>query len=157
MTVLAVLVAQFGLCHEALICRGWPPLSEIGMYKMWASPFLIWIPAVFGDRVTRLRGLVVLTLGICAYFSMISINGMMRPSIGHLAGVTGIIEHHFMEILFTSLFWSPFVFAIMYFVERVFGDLWRAICLLPTKAMSFSDTWNAAWKIRIKTSRELPG
>ena len=143
LTVFAVVGSQFTLCHEALVCRGWPPLSEIGIYKMWACPFLIWIPAAFGNRVSRFWGLVVMTFAITAFFTMISINGMMRPSIGHLAGVTGILKHHFIEILFTSVFWSPFIFAILYFIERVFGDLWRAIWMLPTEKMSFSETWRS--------------
>ena len=149
LTVIAVVIAQFALCHEALICRGWPPLSETGMYKMWASPFLIWLPAIFGTRVMRFRGLTILALSVSCLFAMISINGMMRPSIGHLAGVSGIIKHHYVEIIFSTLFYSPFVFAIMYFPERVFGDLWRAIWFRPISNMSFSETWKSAWALGV--------
>ena len=90
------------------------------------------------------------------FFTMISINGMIRPSIGHLAGVSGILQHHFWEILFTSIFWSPLTFVILYFVERVFGDTWRAIFSLPTEIISFSDTWRTAWKVRVRGLADTP-
>ena len=156
LTVIAVLVAQFALCYEALVCRGYPPLTEIGMYKQWASPFLIWLPAIFGTRVMRFWGLVVLSFCVACLFQMISINGMMRPSIGHLAGVSGIIKSHYSEILVNAAFCVPFVSAIMYFPERVFGDVWRALFGLPTRNISFAETWNSAWRIRSKPSPESP-
>jgi hypothetical protein len=147
LTVFTVLTAQFVLCFDAIVCRGWPPLTENGMYKLWGSPFLVWIPAVFTNRVTRFRGLAVMTFGLATYFSMISVSGVMTPSIGHLTGVTGLIRKHFVEILFTSTMYSPFVFTVTYFVERVFGDLWRALWLLPSETMTFAETWHKAWRI----------
>ena len=150
LAVIAVMTAQFALCYEALVCRGYPPLTEIGMYKKWASPLLIWIPAIFGTRIMRFWGLVVLSIFTTSMFVMISINGMIVPSIGHLAGVTGIIRHHLPEIAINTLFCFPITFAIMYFPERVFGDLWRALFALPTRNISFAETWNSAWRIRTK-------
>lgn len=144
------MTAQFALCYEALVCRGYPPLTEIGLYKKWASPFVIWIPAIFGTRVMRFWGLVALSIFTTSLFVMISINGMIVPSIGHLAGVTGIISHHTAEITIYTLFYFPITFATMYFPERVFGDLLRALFTLPTRNISFAETWNLAWKIRAK-------
>ena len=68
-SVITVALAQFGLCYEALVCRGYPPLSEMGMYKMWASPFLIWLPAIFGTRITRF-----LWIGGCVVPNRLSIS-----------------------------------------------------------------------------------
>ena len=146
-TVAFVIVAQFALCYEALVCRGYPPLTEFGMYKKWTCPFLIWVPAVFGTRAMRFWGLVILSISTTCLFMMISINGMMRPSIGHLAGVQGIVRYHYPEIVANTLFSFPVAFAIMYLPERVFGDLWRAIFFLPTANVSFVDTWKLAWRI----------
>ena len=144
LTIVALIAAQFALCYEALVCRGYPPLTEIGMYKKWASPFLIWIPAIFGTRAMRFWGLMALSISTTCLFVMISISGMIRPSIGHLAGVQGIIRYHYPEIIVNSLFCFPFVFAIMYLPERVFGDIWRAVCCLPTANNHFLETWRLA-------------
>jgi hypothetical protein len=152
LTILAVIVAQFALCYEALVCRGYPPLTEIGLYKKWASPFVIWIPAIFATRPMRFWGLVVLSISTTCLFVMVSINGMVVPSIGHLAGVQGIIQFHYPEIVVNTLFCFPFVFAIMYFPERAFGDIWRAICRLPTASISFVDTWRLAWRTKASPS-----
>ena len=147
LTVFAVAMAQFALCYEALVCRGYPPLTEMGIYKKWASPFIIWLPAIFGTRVMRFWGLVASSFITACLFQMISINGMMTPSIGHLTGVSGIIKSHYPEILIVSLFCLPFVFAILYFPERVFGDLSRALFALPTRNLSFAETWDEAWRV----------
>lgn len=143
--VILVIIGQFALCYEALVCRGYPPLTELGMYKKWACPFLIWIPAVFGTRTMRYWGLVTFSISTTCLFVMISVNGMVRPSIGHLAGVWGILQYHYPEIIVNTLFCFPFVFAILYFPERVFGDVWRAIFLLPTASISSAKTWALAW------------
>lgn len=140
LTVVAVITLQFSLCYEALVCRGYPPLSETGLYKKLASTCLFWVPAVLGNRATRLKGLVVMAVFTTAIFSMISISGMVRPSVGHLIGVMGILRFHLPEILTSSLLYSPFVFAVMYIPERVFGDLWRAVWLLPSDSRIDSDT-----------------
>ena len=154
LAILTVIVAQFVLCYEALVCRGHPPLTEMGMYKQLASTCLIWIPAIFGTRAIRLWGLVVLSLSTTCLFVMISLNGMLRPSIGHLAGVPGIIRHYYSEIVIYTAFCFPFAFAIMYFPERVFGDIWRAICFLPTSNLSFVETWKRAWRMNLKSFAE---
>jgi len=155
-SVIAVALAQFGLCYEALVCRGYPPLSEMGMYKMWASPFLIWLPAIFGTRITRFWGLVVASFLTACLFQMISINGTMTPSIGHLTGVSGIIKNHYPEILLGATFCFPIVFAVTYFLERVFGDVWRAMFGLPTRNLTFRETWDSAWRFRSQSNRETP-
>ena len=154
--VFAVAVAQFALCYEALVCRGYPPLTEIGMCKMWTAPILVWIPSVFGTRVMRFWGLVATSFITACLFQMISINGSMIPSIGHLIGVSGIIKSYFPYILIASSFCLPFVFAILYFPERVFGDLTRALFALPTRNMSFAETWDAAWKTRTEPRPRTP-
>jgi len=154
LSIIAVFSIQLTLCHEAFVCRGWPPLTEFGMYKMWASPFLVWIPAIFGTRATRFRGLAVMSFLVGVCFAMISINGMLTPSIGHLRGAMGLFASNFVSIIFTSLVWSPFVFGILYFVERVFGDIWRAVWFLNTEQMTFAETWGAAWHIRVVSQPE---
>jgi hypothetical protein len=153
LSVVAVAIVQFALCYEALVCRGHPPLTEMGVFKKWASTCLFWIPAVFGNRVMRFRGLAVIAIATTCLLVMISINGMLRPSIGHLAGVTGIIKAFYLEIVVATVFWSPFVFAMLYFPERVFGDVWRALWLQSTPNISFSEIWNAAWKINSRTAQ----
>lgn len=152
LAVAGVMIAQFALCYEALVCRGVPPLTEAGMNKKWASTFLVWLPAIFGTRVLRLRGLAVLSLWITCLFAMISSNGTLRPSIGHLAGVQGIIETYWMDIAATTFTYFPIVFAILYLPERVFGDAWRALCRLPTANLSFGETWRMAWGDRLQSA-----
>ena len=156
--VFCVVAGQFGLCYEALVCRGWPPLTEVGICEMCAAPFLVWLPAIFGDRPTRLRGLAVMAVAVAAIFMMIDLNGMVRPSIGHLAGVTGILRMHVQEILLSTIVVWPLVFAVLYFPERVLGDAWRAVLRLPSSTATFSETWKAAWAIgnhRLQRSAKL--
>ncbi len=156
LSVIAIVLVQFALCYEALVCRGSPPLTETGKIKMYASPFLIWIPAIFGTRVMRFWGLACMSFVSACLFQMISISGMVRPSVGHLSGVFGILKDHYPEILIHATFCFPIVFAITYFLERVFGDLWRAIFALPTRDLSFTETWNSAWRIGTKSNAESP-
>ena len=156
LSVTVIALAQYALCHEALVCRGYPPLTETGMYKVCLSPFLIWLPAIFGTRVMRFWGLVATSLSFACLIQMIYINGMVTPSIGSLSGVSGIIKHHYIETLITTVFCFPFVFAITYFPERVFGDLWRALFALPTRNLSFTETWNSARANQSKPNSRTP-
>lgn len=146
--VAAVLVGQLALCHEALVCRGDPPLTVAGLMKQLASPFLVALPAVFGSRANRMRGLIVLSLWVTCLFVMISINGTMRPSIGHLAGISGILKLHAVEIAIFTLAYAPLAFGLLFFIERVSGDLWRAMWLLPSPHIPFADVWREAWGVR---------
>lgn len=103
----------------------------MGLYKKLAAPCLFWLPAVFGTRLQRLSGLIVNSFVTSGLQVMISLNGMKRPSIGHLRGVIGIIQFHFFEIVVGAMIYFPLVLAISYIPERVLGDLWRAAWLLP--------------------------
>lgn len=154
LAVFAVVYIQFLLCYEALICRGWPPLTVAGIYKKWSVPFLVALPAVFGSRANRLRGLAVMSLSVTCLFEMISINEMVRPSIGHLAGVTGILRLHGVGISVATVLNAPLAFVLLYFVERVLGDLWRGVWFLSSPNERFEDVWRSACMLFPKMSEE---
>jgi hypothetical protein len=144
--VIAVIITQFVLCYGAMVCRGYPPLTELELGKMLASPLFVWLPSIFGTRVNRMRGVALMSISQTVILAMIWFNWGMIPSIGHLAGPMGILRQHWIEILFLATLFTPFTFFALYFYERVTGDLWRIVLGRPTKRMTFSETWTRAWR-----------
>ena len=143
--VFAVVVSQFLLCYDAMTCRGFPPMTETELNKLLLSPVFAWIPAVFGNRVDRMRGVLVMTVSLTFCLTMVYIDDGVCPSTGSLAGPIGIIQDYFIGLLFMTAISAPFVFFPMYFFERVTGDIWRFICFRPTENLTFKETWERAW------------
>ena len=145
LAVAAVVVSQFALCYDAMTCRGYPPLEEHEILSLYLSPVFAWLPAVFGSQVDRLRGVMVLSVTMTVFLTMVDVNGNVRPSVGSHAGPLGIVQTYFLEILVYTAFYTPFTFVAMYFYERVFGDLWRTVCFQRTERIRFWDVWEQAW------------
>ena len=143
--VLAVVIGQYILCHDGIVCRGYPPMTEGEIYRMLASPLFVWIPAVFGSRINRMRGITVMSASSTLFLMMIQFNGSMVPSVGSRSGAIGVFFAHLGEIMIFGIFLWPIGFLCHYFYERVTGDLWRMIWMLPTENVSFGDTWRLAW------------
>jgi hypothetical protein len=143
--VIGVILAQFALCYGAMTCRGYPPMTENEIYQMLASPLVVWVPATFGSRVNRLRGIMIMSLALTILLSMVYVNGDIRPSVGSHSGPLGILKAYFVQILFLTAFFTPIAFFALYHFERVTGDVWRMICLRNTEDLSFSETWAHAW------------
>ena len=120
-------------------------MSEAEFYKMLASPLFVWLPAVFGSRVARMRGIVVMSATSTLFLMMIYHNGSMVPSVGSTSGAIGVFLANLGPIMCTGIVLWPIGFACHYFYERVIGDLWRMVWMLPTETLSFSDAWKLAW------------
>lgn len=143
--VIAVIITQFVLCYGAITYRGYPPMTEKELYSMLSSPLLVWIPAVFGTRVNRMRGVMVMSISLTFFLTLVYIDDDIRPSMGHLGGPIGIIKHYFIQLVFMTILTSPLTFVGLYFFERVAGDIWRAVCFLTTERLTFSETWTRIW------------
>lgn len=143
--VTAVIITQFLLCYGAITCRGYPPMTERELFSMLLSPLFVWVPAVFGTRVNRMRGVMLMSSSLTFFLTMVYIDDDMQPSIGHLGGPIGIIKHYFIQLFFMTIVTSPVTFGGLYFFERVAGDIWRAICFQPTERLTFSETWERTW------------
>ncbi len=120
-------------------------MTESEINQMLSSPLIVWMPAVFGCRVYRLRGIMLMSLTLTVFLVMINVNGGIRPSVGSHAGPLGILKAYLVQILFLTTFFTPITFFALYYFERVTGDLWRIICLRQTEPLSFSETWVRAW------------
>lgn len=125
-TVFALSLLQFYLFYEALVCRGYPPLNDMGVWKMIAAPCFFWVPAVFGDRRLRMSGLLVSCFVSALLISMESAD-RVRPSAGSWGGVIGIIEFYFLEVLLSTTVLTPIFYAVLFLPEKVIGDLWRRL------------------------------
>ena len=120
-------------------------MTEIAIYKVLSSPLFVWVPAIFGTRVNRMRGIVVMSIALTVFLTMVDVNGAIRPSVGSHSGPLGILKTYFVQIVFQTVFFAPIGFVALYFFERVTGDVWRMICFRRTERLSFSETWTRAW------------
>ena len=144
--VVAVIIAQYMLCHDGIVCRGYPPLSETAIYNMLASPLFVWIPAVFGNRVTRMRGITIMSGTSVLFLMMVYWNVVgIVPSIGSRGGPIAVLLGNIFPIFVAGILFWPVGFFCHYFYERVIGDLWRMVWRLPTESVSFTETWQSAW------------
>ena len=141
----AVIIVQYMLCHDGIVCRGYPPMTEREIYKMLASPLFVWLPAVFGNRVTRMRGVTIMSGSSILFLMMIYFNHGIVPSLGSHSGPIAVLLANIFPILICGIVCWPLGFFCHYFYERVLGDLWRMIWILPTESVSFSETWRLAW------------
>lgn len=148
--VTAVVVVQFTLCYDAMVCRGYPPITEVAFNKQLVSPLLVCLPAVVGTRVNRMRGVMAMAISITLFWAMIYVDDDIRPSTGSTHGPAGIVRFYFAQLVFVSVLAVPFVFTALHFFERVAGDMLRLICFQRTERLTFSETWERAW------GRKLP-
>ncbi len=79
--VVAVIVAQLGLCYGAMTCRGYPPMTENEIFQVLSSPLIVWLPAIFGSRVNRLRGIMLMSLTTTVLLVMVYVNGDIRSGV----------------------------------------------------------------------------
>jgi hypothetical protein len=121
-------------------------MTEFEIYKVLSSPLLVWVPAIFGSRVNRMRGVIAMSIALTVFQAMIHVNSRIIPSVGSQSGPLGILNTYWVEILPLSVIGAPIAFFVLYFFERVMGDVWRMICFRPTEQLSFSETWTRVWK-----------
>lgn len=120
-------------------------MTENEIFQMLSSPLIVWVPAIFGSRVNRLRGIMLMSLTTTVFLVMVYVNVDIRPSVGSHSGPLGILKAYLVQILFLTTFFTPIAFFALYSFERVTGDIWRMICLRDTDRLSFSETWASAW------------
>ena len=132
-------------------------MTEAAIWKMTHSHFIVFLPAIFGDRVTRIRGLVLFSFITTMLFVLYSAgqNGI-TPSRGSRTGFIGLIlETHLLSII-PAILLTPIAFAILYLPERVLGDLWRMVCSLPPSEEPREQSWAAAFGQRFEKHLNQP-
>jgi len=144
LTVFLVAATQFYLCYTWMIYRTYFGIPDYEFYKKWGAPFLVFLPAVWGTRGRRFWGLLFLSFLFSFYLQIESVNRFSRPSLGHVAGISGLLQYNIVPILAGSLFFTPITFALLYLPEKVLGDYWRSLFLLPCPRQSFPEIWAEA-------------
>jgi len=125
---MGVLLAHLQLSYPAIICRGHPPLAPNDLIALFIAPLLTGLPAIFGNTNRRRRGVIIGSAGFATVYALALINlNDARPSVGHLAGIPGIVRaYHIGVMLIVPVLYFPTVIAL-YFIDRVLGDLIRLI------------------------------
>lgn len=119
----AILLAHLRLSYPAIICRGHPPLDPDDLVALFIAPAFVGLPSIFGDTRRRLRGVLVGSAGFAIIYALVLINlNDTRPSIGHLAGIPGIVRTYHIGILVAAFVLYYPVALSLYFVECVIGD-----------------------------------
>ena len=125
---IGVLLAHLRLSYPAIVCRGHPPLAPNDLIALFVAPLFVALPAILGDHERRRHGVLVGAAGFAIVYALALINlNDGRPSIGHLAGIPGIIRAYHVGIILTAaLLYIPTAIAL-YYIDRVFGDLMRML------------------------------
>jgi len=123
-----VILAHLRLSYPAIVCRNHPPLAPNDLVALFVGPFFAFVPALFGNPTTRRLGVAVGAAGFAFIYALAYVNlNDARPSIGHLAGIPGILgTYHVFVLSATVPLYVPVVITL-HFVDRVFGDLFRAV------------------------------
>jgi hypothetical protein len=105
--VAAVLTTHAWLSYPAAVARGYPPMEVWEFLPPFVAPFWMAVPPLFDDGRKRPKmriGVIAVTsVAFALVWAIIAANGTVRPSTGHLAGVTGILKYHPFEVIFGTL------------------------------------------------------
>ncbi len=128
--VACAIMGQVAMCYPAATARGYPPIHPFWMklapVTCIALPLLF---AFFDDsqktlRVARILFVLPATLMLAAIICNVSSG---RPSIGHLAGLSGLFVSGGLFIVLTAVPYSILVFAVVIGLERWGGLLWARV------------------------------
>jgi hypothetical protein len=94
----------------------------------FVAPFGMIVPALFDDGRNRPTRRIVRVLLVAVAFAFIwavvASNIGMVPSIGHLAGVWGILQYNAGEVCFKTVFYTLGAFPFFFCFDRVAADCW---------------------------------
>ncbi len=123
-----LLYLHFKLSHAAIVSRGHPPLPPEDFTALFIAPLFVGLPAAFGDRNTRMRGVLIFSMGFAAIYAFAFLNlNSPRPHIGHPDGIYGIIQVGYIAYFVTVVTLYPPVLIAIFFLERVTGDIVHGI------------------------------
>ena len=116
--IVLIAFVHFGLCYRAMVARDSARSAPIWLYfAPGLAFFLVGIASIFDDLNSepraRLNSLALFAIWATWLVSLIELNSQSTPSIGHLAGIFGLIRYGFLISLFYTVFYSlisvPFV------------------------------------------------
>jgi len=113
-----IALVHFGLSYRAMVARDSYRLAPFWLYFAPGLAFmLVGLVSLFDDFSsqprTRLNSLALFAIWAAWVASLVKLNSQSAPSIGHLAGVVGLITHELFGSLLYTIFYSiiavPFV------------------------------------------------
>jgi hypothetical protein len=127
-TATAVVAAHVVLCWPSAVARGYPALDPWYKVACYLASFGLVLPPLFDDgrnrpRLRNIRILIV-AVGFAFIWAVVEANKGMIPSIGHLAGVLGILECETDKVVFGTCLLSVVLFPVFFCVDRVAADCW---------------------------------
>ncbi len=154
---IGVLLAHLRLSYPAIVCRGHPPLAPNNLIALFIGPLFGGLPAILGDTDRRRIGVMVGAAGFTIIYALALINlNDARPSVGYLAGISGIVRtYHVGVVLISAILYVPTVIAL-YFIERVLGDLIRLITPGVHHKIAEPSDARADWQGLLDKRGEIP-
>lgn len=129
LTALGVVAVHAVLSYPAAVARGHPPMEPWELVAPFLAPFAMLLPALFDDGrhqpVQRVIRILVISACFAFVWAIIEANGHIRPSIGHLAGITGILRFHACEVLVNTVLFTTGAFWFFLCFDRVATDCWN--------------------------------
>jgi hypothetical protein len=94
----------------------------------FVAPFAMALPPLFDDGRNcpsrRLRVMAIVALAFAFMWALIDANGSTIPSIGHLAGIVGILEFYGPQVFFSAVWYAILGFPFFFCYDRVASSLW---------------------------------
>jgi hypothetical protein len=136
----AVLLLHFAFCYQGMTRRGYPPIHPFwdGMALYVCLSGIVFFP-FFDDRpATRhlLRNIFLTLYCFIATIAKANINGP-RPSIGHLAGVEGVLRYHGGMCIVGTVESMIMLYLPVWWLEVLAVDFWRRLRRFPDGASTF--------------------
>jgi hypothetical protein len=145
--LLAVLILSLHilLCYPAATRRGYPPIHPFWMgpalcLGLLAVPFF----PLFDDRPSvRWPLRISFILVFCSMLGIVATNGRVTPSLGHLAGVAGILQYDFERVVGNTISQLIALAPVMLAIEYVSAVLWA-------RWRQFADAGNKKFAVSVR-------
>jgi len=130
--VCAVLMLHAGLCHAAATTRGYPPIQSFNVIAIFLAPAAMILPPLFDDFRNDLRSrlwrMAWVAVGFCLVWGVVITNMVdIRPHIGHLAGVSGILTSNPHRVLSWAALCFPPALLFFYCYEVFAIGFWSLV------------------------------
>jgi hypothetical protein len=138
----AVLLVHAALCYPGATQRGWPPIHPFwdGMALCLGLSAVMFFP-FFDDRLATRR---LIRIGFLALYcfvagiAMANFRSGVRPSIGHLAGIAGVLEFELPSCIIYSVGLFILFYLPIWGLELLAVDFWRRLRKFPDTASMIS-------------------
>jgi hypothetical protein len=128
----AIVVLHGYLCHDAAVCRGYPPLKPHELIAVFLAPIGMLLPALFDDARNDVQSRwfrsAWVAVGFCFIWGIVATNlEDVRPSTGHLMGMMGVVTHLGIIVWFKTLLYLAPATVFFYCVDGVAIGMWSLV------------------------------